>query len=190
MEPSAWSLGTSTAITRKSSTYPSAPPTALTLGAEPAGDRGQPTHFYPRRQRFLFRVVVPKDWDKQQKVIWTLDVARANRPGQGMAAAGMGTQPGRDRREHGRRRPGPEQQTSVPHHRRCSDRCVAGRSDADCLGHRRRSSETVPAHPFEPGPRFAASPPEGRADQMDSVPRTGQSHVRSGSPPRWCTENR
>ena len=41
-------------------------------GAGKSGDRGQPTHFYPRRQRFLFRVVVPADWDKQQKVIWTL----------------------------------------------------------------------------------------------------------------------
>jgi hypothetical protein len=39
---------------------------------EPGGDRGQPTHFYPRRQRFAFRVQVPKDWDKQQKVVWTL----------------------------------------------------------------------------------------------------------------------
>src|SRR5262245_9534330 len=30
---------------------------------EPAGpDRGQPTHFYPRRNRFVFRVTVPKDW--------------------------------------------------------------------------------------------------------------------------------
>jgi hypothetical protein len=37
-----------------------------------SNDRGQPTHFYPRRQRFLFRVVVPANWDKQQKVIWTL----------------------------------------------------------------------------------------------------------------------
>jgi hypothetical protein len=36
------------------------------------GDRGQPTHFYPRRQRFVFRVVVPADWDKTRKVIWTL----------------------------------------------------------------------------------------------------------------------
>ena len=36
------------------------------------GDRGQPTHFYPRRQRFVFRVIVPKDWDKKRKVIWTL----------------------------------------------------------------------------------------------------------------------
>src|SRR2546425_2345449 len=39
---------------------------------EPGGDRSQPTHFYPRRQRFVFKVTVPKDWDKQQRVIWTL----------------------------------------------------------------------------------------------------------------------
>ena len=38
----------------------------------PGADRGQPEHFYPRRQRFLFRVVVPADWDKTQKVVWTL----------------------------------------------------------------------------------------------------------------------
>ena len=35
-------------------------------------DRGQPTHFYPRRQRFVFKVVVPRDWDKNRKVVWTL----------------------------------------------------------------------------------------------------------------------
>jgi hypothetical protein len=39
---------------------------------EPGGDRGQPTHFYPRRQRFVFKVTVPKDWDKQQRLVWTL----------------------------------------------------------------------------------------------------------------------
>jgi len=39
---------------------------------EPGGDRGQPTHFYPRRQRFIFKIVVPKDWDKQRRVVWTL----------------------------------------------------------------------------------------------------------------------
>jgi hypothetical protein len=38
----------------------------------PGGDRGQPEHFYPRRQRFLFKVVVPAGWDKSQKVVWTL----------------------------------------------------------------------------------------------------------------------
>jgi hypothetical protein len=51
---------------------PVGPANNVDAGGGASGDRGQPTHFYPRRQRFLFRVVVPKDWDKQQKVIWTL----------------------------------------------------------------------------------------------------------------------
>ena len=39
---------------------------------EPGGpDQGQPTHFYPRRNRFTFRVHVPKDSDKKE-FIWTL----------------------------------------------------------------------------------------------------------------------
>jgi hypothetical protein len=37
---------------------------------EPA-DRGQPTHFYPRRQQFMFKVRVPADFGKQQ-LVWTL----------------------------------------------------------------------------------------------------------------------
>jgi hypothetical protein len=45
---------------------------SITIGEEVYGDRGQPTHFYPRRQRFLFRVTVPKDWDEKRKVVWTL----------------------------------------------------------------------------------------------------------------------
>ena len=45
---------------------------SITIGDEVYGDKGQPTHFYPRRQRFLFRVVVPKDWDEKRKVVWTL----------------------------------------------------------------------------------------------------------------------
>ena len=40
---------------------------------EPGGpDRGQPSHFYPRRNRFVFRVKVPKDWGAKD-VIWTLN---------------------------------------------------------------------------------------------------------------------
>lgn len=35
-------------------------------------DRGQPTHFYVRRQRFIFRVTVPRDWEKTRKLTWTL----------------------------------------------------------------------------------------------------------------------
>jgi hypothetical protein len=42
---------------------------------EPAPvDRVQPTHFYTRRQRFVFTVDVPKDWDKNRRLVWTLTV--------------------------------------------------------------------------------------------------------------------
>jgi hypothetical protein len=34
-------------------------------------DRGQPTHFYPRRNMFLFTVQVPADFDDDE-VVWTL----------------------------------------------------------------------------------------------------------------------
>jgi hypothetical protein len=51
---------------------PVGPNNNVALAAGAGGDRGQPEHFYPRRQRFLFKVVVPADWDKTQKVVWTL----------------------------------------------------------------------------------------------------------------------
>ena len=39
---------------------------------EPGGpDQGQPTHFLPRRNRFTFRVRVPKDFG-QKEMVWTL----------------------------------------------------------------------------------------------------------------------
>lgn len=34
-------------------------------------DQGQPAHFYPRRQQFVFKVRVPADWGKKD-LIWTL----------------------------------------------------------------------------------------------------------------------
>src|SRR6202163_259029 len=34
-------------------------------------DRGQPTYFLPRRQSWVFRVTVPKDWG-QKELVWTL----------------------------------------------------------------------------------------------------------------------
>ena len=49
----------------------------------PEGDSGQPTHFYPRRQTFLFKVDVPADFDKTKKVVWSLT---AN--GQKLSASG------------------------------------------------------------------------------------------------------
>ena len=48
---------------------PIGPNNRVDLGGD---DRGQPTHFYPRRQRFVFKVAVPADWDKNRKVQWTL----------------------------------------------------------------------------------------------------------------------
>jgi hypothetical protein len=40
---------------------------------EPEVDHGQPTHFYTRRQQYVFRVRVPKDWGKKE-LVWTLTV--------------------------------------------------------------------------------------------------------------------
>jgi len=34
-------------------------------------DRGQPTYFLPRRQAWVFRVQVPKDWG-QKELVWTI----------------------------------------------------------------------------------------------------------------------
>jgi hypothetical protein len=39
---------------------------------EPGGpDQGQPTHFLPRRNRFVFRIKVPKDFGNKE-IVWTL----------------------------------------------------------------------------------------------------------------------
>ena len=39
---------------------------------EPGGiDQGQPAHFYPRRQQYVFTVRVPKDWGKKD-LVWTV----------------------------------------------------------------------------------------------------------------------
>jgi hypothetical protein len=36
------------------------------------GDQGQPTHFYPGRKWFVFKVVVPKDWPLDKRAVWKL----------------------------------------------------------------------------------------------------------------------
>jgi hypothetical protein len=46
-------------------------PIGLENSFEPGVDRGQPTHFYVRRQQFVFRVRVPKDWGSKE-LVWTL----------------------------------------------------------------------------------------------------------------------
>jgi hypothetical protein len=35
-------------------------------------DRGQPTHFLPRRNRFVFRVAVPAGFSEKDELVWTL----------------------------------------------------------------------------------------------------------------------
>src|SRR5580765_2507726 len=35
-------------------------------------DQGQPTHFLPRRNRFVFRVPAPKSFTEKDELIWTL----------------------------------------------------------------------------------------------------------------------
>jgi len=37
-----------------------------------AADRGQPTYFYPRENHFLFKVNVPRDWDRKKELVWTV----------------------------------------------------------------------------------------------------------------------
>jgi hypothetical protein len=48
---------------------PVGPDNSLDLGN---GDQGQPTHFYPGRRWWVFKVVVPKDWPKEKRLVWTL----------------------------------------------------------------------------------------------------------------------
>jgi hypothetical protein len=45
-------------------------------------DRGQPTHFYTRRQSYVFRVTVPADWG-QKDLVWTV-----NHNGKALSALG------------------------------------------------------------------------------------------------------
>ena len=37
-------------------------------------DLGQPTHFYPRRRLFVFKVDLPNDWAKDKHLVWTVTV--------------------------------------------------------------------------------------------------------------------
>src|SRR6266851_2925141 len=48
-------------------------PVGTKNGFEPGpADRGQPTYFYPRENHFLFKVNVPKDWDRKKELVWTI----------------------------------------------------------------------------------------------------------------------
>jgi hypothetical protein len=48
-------------------------PVGAQNGFEPGpADRGQPTYFYPRENHFIFKVNVPKDWDRKKELVWTM----------------------------------------------------------------------------------------------------------------------
>jgi len=47
---------------------PVGPENGFNLG----GDQGQPTHFLPRRNRFIFKVKVPANFSEKDELIWTL----------------------------------------------------------------------------------------------------------------------
>jgi autonomous glycyl radical cofactor GrcA len=51
---------------------PVGPDNSFSLGA---ADQGQPTHFLPRRNRFVFRVQVPAGFTEKDELIWTLTSA-------------------------------------------------------------------------------------------------------------------
>ena len=53
---------------------PVGPDNNLNIGDNSGGDKGQPTHFYPRRQRMVFSVAVPKDWGLDKRAVWSLTV--------------------------------------------------------------------------------------------------------------------
>jgi hypothetical protein len=50
---------------------PIGPDNGFNIGA---ADQGQPTHFLPRRNRFVFRVRVPDNFTVKDELIWTLTV--------------------------------------------------------------------------------------------------------------------
>ena len=51
---------------------PVGPANGFSGPAVPAADLGQPTHFLPRRNRFVFRVKVPATFSAKDEMVWTL----------------------------------------------------------------------------------------------------------------------
>jgi hypothetical protein len=45
---------------------------SVSAGTAPNPDQGQPTHFLPRRNRFIFKVRVPSGFGEKDELVWTL----------------------------------------------------------------------------------------------------------------------
>ena len=67
---------------------PIGPDNTLDLGS---GDQGQPTHFYPGRRWWVFKVIVPKDWPLDKRLVMDPHQQRQNERRQGLATTGMGS---------------------------------------------------------------------------------------------------
>ena len=156
---------------------------SITIGSEVYGDKGQPTHFYPRRQRFLFRVVVPADWDKKQKVVWTLtsrgrtDQAKGwLQPEWELSQDVIVENMGGGVPDPNNRAPvvtvDPAQTVALPN----PATLIATATDDGLPKPYRRA-------PFESGPRCTAEASDRRPDQVDSIPGSRQGDVRSGFEP-------
>ena len=108
---------------------------------DPGGpDRGQPTYFLPRRQRFLFRVQVPADWG-QKELIWTITAHGRTEKAYAHLLPGRGDHRTYDhdaRESESRRRR--SQQTPVDHNRPRVGRECKRPGNLDSKSHRRRTA--------------------------------------------------
>jgi hypothetical protein len=50
---------------------PVGPLNAIEPASSAGPDQGQPAHFYPRRQQYVFKVQVPRDWGRRD-LVWSL----------------------------------------------------------------------------------------------------------------------
>ena len=133
---------------------PIGPNNRVDLGGD---DRGQPTHFYPRRQRFVFKVAGASRLGQEPQGAVDAHLPRAHRRGEGMAPAGMGAEPRGVLREQRRRRARRRQPASVHHRQHHADVHDGQSRHLDGFGHRRRASETAPSGRHRP-PRRPARP--------------------------------
>ena len=159
-------------------------------------DQGQPTHFLPRRNRFIFRVPVPSGFTEKDELIWTSDHEGQDREGVREAARRLpdrrrrrGVGDRRARRRH--EQPGDSRANKPPTVE------VAGPEDADREGgaavtivttvHRRRHPEAAAARAWrEPPSSTRLAPRRDTAaaanDPQNPVRSTARRSRRHASP--------
>ena len=164
--PSIWCSDTSIGTGSRSSRFRPEPDNTVELGGP---DSGQPTYFLPRRQRFVFRVRVPKDFGKKE-VVWSITANGRTELAYGslLTATGDHRACGDDQRRL-RSRPDRSEQAAITHRRAHSEAPVAGSPVA--------LSATV-ADDGLPKPRVTSAP------QSSTTSSFGGQVNSSGSAPR------